>query len=606
MKKRWILFLLILFLIPFNVKAYGIEKFFMDVTVLDNGDIQVKELFQLNGEYNGYERILKYKDNSIEFDGSLESFEQSEIYNGSDIKITSVKGIQSSNDFDFDNMLVDKEFELVSSANNGSYGVYESKNDSNGITIKSYNPHSLNKLFYFEYIISNVVVVHNDVAELYFNVFSDEMRESIKDLIININIPNNKNELLVWAHGPYNGEIDALNKNLVQMKVPSLKEGTPVDYRIVFDKEVIINPKKPTDIDASEFILKVEQERADEANKQRKSENIVSFIFSAINIGYLLFFLKMMANFYNKHSKKYETTFKTKYFRDFPREYGPEIVSYLNNKELDSKDLSASLLNIISKKNISYEGEKEYTLKLDNEENLTLSEQNLVNWFFKEIGKENKVTLKQINKASKKYSSFMTNYEAWKKLVKEEASKQNFYEKNKKEFKYFAMALLLFIFNFVSVSSFLIPINIFIAIASIIYMFSAERRTKQGQEEYALWKGLKNFLNDFGNFKERELPHIELWEKYLVYAMSFGIATKLAKNMKIKFKELEKQGQLNTMDLYYINRMNILSNGIGRSINSSVKSAKAAHTRASSGSGSGGGFSGGGGFGGGGGGGGRF
>jgi hypothetical protein len=56
MKKRYLLFLLLIFLLPFNIKAYSIEKFLMNVTVENNGDILIEELYKLNGEYNGFER----------------------------------------------------------------------------------------------------------------------------------------------------------------------------------------------------------------------------------------------------------------------------------------------------------------------------------------------------------------------------------------------------------------------------------------------------------------------------------------------------------------------------------------------------------------------
>ena len=140
-------------------------------------------------------------------------------------------------------------------------------------------------------------------------------------------------------------------------------------------------------------------------------------------------------------------------------------------------------------------------------------------------------------------------------------------------------------------------------------MILISKRTKKGHEEYEKWKGLENFLKDFGKFKERDLPHIELWEKYLVYAMAFGIADRLAKTMQVKFKELKEQSRINTFDLYYINNFSNLNNQLNRNVSGAVRSAmntKAAQSRSSSGSGFGGGFSGGGGFGGGGGGGGRF
>ena len=144
-----------------------------------------------------------------------------------------------------------------------------------------------------------------------------------------------------------------------------------------------------------------------------------------------------------------------------------------------------------------------------------------------------------------------------------------------------------------------------------------ERRSKEGEELYKKWEGLKNFLDDFGKFENKELPEINLWEKYLVYATLFGNAKKVSEVMKLKVKELNMQSEfmdVDVTDLYYVNRM--LSNSLRSSVNAAT-SAKIASERSSSsgggsyggfssGSGGGGGFSSGGGGGGGGTGGGHF
>ena len=97
MKK--IIFSIVTFLflvIPINTLASeeGITSFYIDATVLGNGDVNVKELIVLNGSFNGFERIINYKNNKLSsFDGSILSFKGSDIYNASDIELVSVKDI---------------------------------------------------------------------------------------------------------------------------------------------------------------------------------------------------------------------------------------------------------------------------------------------------------------------------------------------------------------------------------------------------------------------------------------------------------------------------------------------------------------------------------
>jgi uncharacterized membrane protein len=150
-------------------------------------------------------------------------------------------------------------------------------------------------------------------------------------------------------------------------------------------------------------------------------------------------------------------------------------------------------------------------------------------------------------------------------------------------------------------------INPWLAIAITIYCLIFKKRSVYGNEQYVRLKALKKFLNDFGEFSIKELPEINLWERYMVYATVFGIANKVAKTMNVKIKELETSGTyIDTYNPYYFHCH--LADTINTSVASAVTSAQRtaselASSSSSSGSGFGGGFSSGGGFGGGGGGG---
>ena len=122
--KYLIISLLIIF--PFNVKAnnYGIENFYIDATVLDNGDLLVKEIFELNENYNGFERIINYKnDYAPSFNPNSSIFGGSQIHNGSDLELINIKGIKKP--ISFNSLYQNGDlFRLVNSADKGDYGVY--------------------------------------------------------------------------------------------------------------------------------------------------------------------------------------------------------------------------------------------------------------------------------------------------------------------------------------------------------------------------------------------------------------------------------------------------------------------------------------------------
>ncbi len=116
-------------------------------------------------------------------------------------------------------------------------------------------------------------------------------------------------------------------------------------------------------------------------------------------------------------------------------------------------------------------------------------------------------------------------------------------------------------------------------------------------QEYAYeMAGLKKFLKDFSNIKDREAIEVKLWEYYLIYAQIFGIAKKVAKEFKEMYPDIISDEYYS--DIIFLHTISY--NG--------VNAASAARSRAESYSSGGGGFSssggGGGSFGGGGGGGG--
>lgn len=115
-------------------------------------------------------------------------------------------------------------------------------------------------------------------------------------------------------------------------------------------------------------------------------------------------------------------------------------------------------------------------------------------------------------------------------------------------------------------------------------------------------------MEEFSLIKDREVPELALWEKYLVYATVFGSADKVLKQLKVVYPNLEDFNNGHYLGLMYTNGFNnTFINSLEHGVNSAYAggvSAKASYdySNSSSGGGFGGGFSGGGGFGGGGGG----
>lgn len=111
--------------------------------------------------------------------------------------------------------------------------------------------------------------------------------------------------------------------------------------------------------------------------------------------------------------------------------------------------------------------------------------------------------------------------------------------------------------------------------------------------------GLKRYMSEFSLMKEKEVPELILWEKYLVYATVFGISEKVLKQLKVVYPQMLDENYMNSNGYTYLYLMNSRNfrNSFISTLNTSVGTSYTSLTNYSSGSGSGGGFSSGGGFG---------
>lgn len=634
MKKiRFILFSLFIMLLPIFVYADGTTRYYIEVNVLDNGDAEIKELKLMDGEYNGYKTDIRYKSNGLtKFDGSKSSFEGSDIYNASaltDVKVYDVKF--TTTDFSIINNK-NREFVLVNSAAKGDYGVYTKTTNSEGIEILSYQPSVYKRASLVTYTLKDLVVVHNDIAELAHDFIGTDYQEDISNLIIRINLPSSSKELRIFSHGPLNGKNRIIDDKSVEITYETLDKGNAVDGRVVFDKSIVPNATKKSNVDGLGKILEVEKERANYANKlreaARKREKMLQTlaIIMEILLGiWLIGLIVIVYKFYNKNDKEYRSEFNGKYFRDFPEEYTPSTVSYLMNKSINNLSFNAGILDLIRKKAITIEEvtidkkglfknkqQKDYKLSRNmnfNLDTLSTSEKKLFNLLIGTVGNGDYVILGDMKEFSKDYNNakrLISGYDGWRYACESEAETEEFYENTKKEKTNCILYSLIFIpITFLALlcgsnMGRVLLMDLF-GILAIIYFSSATKRTKKGNEQYHKWKGLKNFLADFGRLDEKDLPEIKLWERYLVYATMFGLAAKVQNAMKMNLERMNYSDNIDFTYLYFDNYY--FSNSMTNAVNSSLSSARgtiSTHELASSSDSSSGGYGGGSSFGGGG------
>lgn len=632
-KIRLILFSIFIMFLPIFVYADGTARYYIEVNVLDTGDAEIKELKLMDGVYKGYKTSIRYKSNGLsKFDGSKSSFEGSDIYNASaltNVKVYDVKF--TTTDFSVINKK-NKEFVLVNSAKKGDYGVYTKTKNSEGVDIMSYQPSSYARASLITYTLKDLVVVHNDIAEIAHDFIGTDYAEEINNLIIRINLPSSSKELRIFSHGPLNGNNRIIDDKSVEITYKRLPKNNPVDARVVFDKSLVPKATKKSNADGLNKILEVEKERANYANKLRESarkrEKMLQplAIIMEILLGiWLIGLIAIVYKFYNKNDKEYRSEFDGKYFRDFPEEYTPSTVSYLMNKSINNLSFNAGILDLIRKKAITIEEvtidkkglfknkqQKDYKLSRNmnfNLDTLSTSEKKLFNLLIGTVGNGDYVILGDMKEFSKDYDNakrLISGYDSWRYACESEAETEEFYENTKKEKTNCILYSLIFIpITFLALlcgsnMGRVLLMDLF-GILAIIYFSSATKRTKKGNEQYHKWKGLKNFLADFGRLDEKDLPEIKLWERYLVYATMFGLAVKVQNAMKMNLERMNYSDSIDFTYLYFDNYY--FSNLMTNAVNSSFSSARgtiSTHELASSSDSSSGGYGGGSSFGGGG------
>ena len=605
------LFLFLLFPTISLAVSYDIEGYYINAEVLENGDVSVEEIFLVDGTMNGYEL-------------NLSTSSSNSTVSASAISNVSVAGANiDSISFDtFEENFTD--FTLVSFANIGDSQKYTVDNTYNGVSIRMYYPINNEKIaFKVSYTLEDAIILHNGFAEFYWNFFSGELQDEINDLNVRVVLPglDNSEYFRFWAHGPLSGEVHDYNSNtnnIVIASIDKLEAYGILDMRVTFDDSLVnTNLISKHSAETLDDIVAEETEIASETNALRREVQTKWNIALFGTIGFYILLVIGFVYVYLKYDKELKSDFNHKYNRDFIDDYNVEVVDYLMNHNVTENALSASVMNLIYKKNIKAEAipdkKDSYTFTLLNRDNLNDTENSLVDFLFTTVGNDNTFT----TMALKKYASnattcrdFMSSYTNWKNKVIIDGKSQNFFEK-KRNYVWIPFVLLIYsiiLLTFISsnnIEMFFGILTIFFAIIFMIYAIACTKKTKKGIEHYAKWKAFKNFLNDFGNFSIKELPEIALWERYLVYATVFGLADKVEKAMNVKITEFDNVDSADYIMFTHIHNMHmasIISSSMHSAINSSQVSINRANASSSmsSGGGFGGGFSGGGGFGGGG------
>ena len=500
------------------------------------------------------------------------------------------------------------------------------------------NAKNTTRTYKISYKIIDAIKNYNDCSEFYWQFISTDS-EIPADLVKGtIKLPvavANKEDLKVWAHGPLNGNIQIVSNDTVEFEVQDFDENTMLEARVVTPTNVFYSNQNVNNQVKLNSILEQEQKWADEANakreelakqeQQRKTlftigmiiTNIIGVVVTIIVIKKIIKYHKIL-----KETPIVKPEQEFEYYRDIPNESATPaqagFLYYFKNSGLQynmSKIISATMLDLCMKKYIEFEviPDKKEQIKviIKNEDITKLSEdEKMVYELLQKIPKKNtdSFTMKEFERyASSHSSSILNSFNKIEKIAKETAKQEGNYDEEliKKQNSWSSQGV---VYAFLAVISiFIMQLLIIPSIIAAVYCFKLSSRynrlTQKGVNEKAMWVGLKKYMEDFSMIKDKTVPELILWEKYLVYATAFGIADKVLKQLKVVYPQITDTDYMMSHGYTYMYLMysHNFNTTFITSLNRSVSTSYNNMTNYSSGVGGGGGFSGGGGFGGGGG-----
>ncbi len=636
-RKVLVLLLLAVILIPVSAfwqtafaqnRSDEVIKYIINVKITPDGNAHIEErlTYKYIGDFNGTLRYVDFSETNgienievfVEKNGSLEKW-----------TLNSTTYLDENSGPGTFNLVFDDEI--------ARFKIFE----------KSSNEE---KTYIIKYTFKDVVTKYNDIAEFNRKIVDSDWSVVLNNISINYSLPSGaqKEELKVFGHGPLIGESRIIDGENVQFTIDYIYPGSGVETLVLFPTRLVPDAKTIVSRDALPDIMANEKRLAEEANRQReeakkqveeyekrrqaeevrrqKEEARIAALKPWGNsIAVILFFIWFapLAYLYRKYDKEPKPSFEGKYFRELPGEYTPaEMSSLLSMGPIQTRDITATLMDLIRKeqlilttnkyikKGIFKDKEMTDYVVSRNENAPTVSlkshELFLINWFIGTIGNGSSIVLDEISDYTKSTSGarqFKRDYDKWCKLAREEADKNDFFDLTSKKGRGIGIlvALAYLVLGIIISSVFKTGIGVILMIQFfILLIFSARinRRTQYGSEQKAMWKAFKNFLKEFSHLDRAEIPSIVIWEHYLVYAISLGVAKEVISQLPIVFTDDDLQNaHLTYLHGYNMHSFAVFSDTFDKtiaSVDSAISSAMSvANSTLSSSSGGGGGFSGG-------------
>lgn len=532
---RWLtafLFLALFFLLPTQAlaKSYEIENSKITIDVGSDGSGQVFE------EYD------------FVFDGQF-SFVERRIQKSIDCSSCPPYTIQFGSHWSaFPNDL------------ESGLGSYKVTQDSEKLKVFTNLPPGVSRFPYkLQYKVVDLVTLHPDVAEIYWNVVGKEWEVAHKNIALRINLPfkYGSSEVDLYVNGVLKDT--GYSGGVVNLSGLSTFPSSPLVVRLVFPNTGISSPR-------------VGRLTREDIAKEEKSlilpVKLGKDFYLAIALSFipLLWLLYLYITWRRVGDDAPAPSVNlANSLHEPPSDLHPALVDALLNPFGVSGPQSfvASIIRLIDMKVIDIATEtkdkvfgfgtrKLYRLIASkNYEKVKLDERDtqLVNFLFTVRG-VGEISFDEIKTAKKISHSEATQFwDKWKNGATSQLVELGYLEKRGAMYKSIvskigyiglvsAIALAqLGIFSITGSGFYLIPFLTLVASLLVTLFISSffNKRTEFGNNEYAKWLAFKKHLVDYSVTKNHPIDSVVLWGKYLVYGAALGVSLKAISQLPVSF-----------------------------------------------------------------------
>ncbi len=446
------------------------------------------------------------------------------------------------------------------------------------------NPTPEKVTFFISYDHYGAVKVHKDVSEFHYKLWGDEWEKPLDSLKGNITLPvKNKSEIQYWIHPTGYTKEENVEHNVINVRTKEIPSNQWYEIRVVFPR--ITSPNSSlVQVDDEEGLEKIKSIENEYETKGLILKNLynfaIAFAFLIVAFPFLLYF---------KYGREPKIDYDAIYEREPPTDSKPAVVNAIMRGKMGIPTMDGFTATIMDLANLGYISLR--TIKTEESKALGLfkseSEDILIEIINPDIYAEAEGNLRKQVDFEKDAFNLLKSHAfggkiSWNKLKEELGKGTDFYEFitawNKKVKahtavdklflstgnKYlvgfgFATAIAIF-FYFIAISKYFpqdeFPLasnlNLLIGLIfvfEIVMMFISAvfekvlgRWTPEGKLYYKRWDNFKNYLTDFSALKEHPPESIKIWDHYLVYATSLGVAKEVLHNMSLVVSSEQLQG----------------------------------------------------------------